>query len=73
MSAVAVIGRTAEVRAWASAGALVCPAETDEEIRRAFVDLPTKVGLVVLTRQAAEATAAMGLTEQPHAITVVIP
>jgi hypothetical protein len=71
MSAVAVIGRTAEVRAWASAGALVCPAETSEEMRRAFADLPTTVGLVLLTRESAAATAE--LAERSPAMTVVIP
>lgn len=71
MSNVAVIGRTGEVRAWASAGALVCPAETQEAMRTAFLDLPTGIGLVLLTSEAAAATAA--LVDRGRGMTVVIP
>jgi vacuolar-type H+-ATPase subunit F/Vma7 len=53
MSRAAVIGESARTTGFALAGALVFPAETQDEARAAWSSLPADVAVVVLTPRAA--------------------
>lgn len=72
MGGVAVIGDWARVQGFALAGALPLPAETPEEARAQWNDLPADIAIVLITKAAA---AALDLSGQSTAtpMTVVIP
>ena len=53
MSRAAVIGETTAVQGFALAGAVVCPAESQDEAAAAWRSLPPDIAVVVLTAQAA--------------------
>jgi vacuolar-type H+-ATPase subunit F/Vma7 len=57
MGRIAAIGSEPRVQGFALAGALVTVADTPEDVRRAWADLPPDVQLVILTPQAAQALA----------------
>lgn len=66
-----VLGERARVECFALAGAVVCPAESPEEVRRAWAALPGDVAVVVLTPAAADALPIPQAGEWP--MTVVMP
>ena len=72
MSEVAVIGEPARVSGFALAGMLVFPADSPQEVRHAWDELTTSVGVVFLTAQAA---AALGtrMHAQGAPLSVVMP
>ncbi|ADD43124.1 V-type ATP synthase subunit F [Stackebrandtia nassauensis] len=70
MGRVAVIGERDLVTGWSLAGALVCPAEDPEQVRRAWRDLGPEVTVVILTA-AADRSLGSGRVGRP--LTVVIP
>jgi len=53
MSRAAVIGEAMAVQGYALAGALVCPAENQDEAADAWRALPPDIAVVVLTARAA--------------------
>jgi len=53
MSRAAVIGEATVVQGFALAGAVVCPAESQDEARSAWRSLPPDIVVVVLTARAA--------------------
>ncbi len=67
MSLLAVVGERTRVEGWALAGALVLPAETADELRRAWAAIRTRdVAAVLLTSAAAQGLAAeLGVDDRP--------
>ena len=53
MSRAAVIGEATAIQGYALAGALVCPAEDEDEAVAAWRSLPSDVAVLVLTARAA--------------------
>jgi vacuolar-type H+-ATPase subunit F/Vma7 len=53
MSRAAVIGEATAVQGFALAGAVVCPAENQDEAAAAWRSLPPDIAVVVLTARAA--------------------
>jgi len=53
MSLAAVIGEATAIQGYALAGALICPAEDQDEAVAAWRSLPPDVAVVVLTEKAA--------------------
>jgi vacuolar-type H+-ATPase subunit F/Vma7 len=53
MSRAAVIGEATAVQGFALAGAVVCPAENQDEAVAAWLSLPPDIAVVVLTARAA--------------------
>lgn len=51
----AAIGTASRVQGWALAGAIVHPAESAEDVRRAWTTLPRDVSVLVLTAESAAA------------------
>lgn len=67
---VAAIGERVEVEGFGLAGAVVCPADSPDEVRAAWGSLPGDVAVVILTRAAA------AVIERPPSglpLTVVMP
>jgi vacuolar-type H+-ATPase subunit F/Vma7 len=71
-STVAAIGSPVDVAGFGLAGAVVLPAEDDDEARRAWQSLSDDIAVVILTEAAARA---IGADRTGHAapLTVVIP
>jgi vacuolar-type H+-ATPase subunit F/Vma7 len=53
MSQIAAIGAETRIRGYALAGVLLLPAETADEVREAWRQLPADVAVVMLTEAAA--------------------
>ncbi|MDJ0322694.1 V-type ATP synthase subunit F [Cryobacterium sp. PH31-AA6] len=69
---IAALGEQSLLEGFTLAGAGVYPAETDEEVRRAWAELPEGTGIVLLTPRAAEALGA--IIANPHGpLTAVLP
>jgi vacuolar-type H+-ATPase subunit F/Vma7 len=72
MGLVAVIGEDVAISGYALAGAVLLPADSDDEVRRRWAGLTDEVEVVILT-----ATAAAALGEQrvaaPMPLSVVMP
>jgi vacuolar-type H+-ATPase subunit F/Vma7 len=60
MGRVAAMGDPTRVRGWALTGASVVPAETSDEARRAWRELPDEVSLVIVTPGIAKAVGEPG-------------
>lgn len=60
MGRVAAIGEPTRIRGWALAGASVVPAETADEARRAWRELPDDVSLVIVTPGIVDAVGELG-------------
>ena len=73
MSTVAAIGAPSRVAGFALAGALVLPAEGDEETVAAWRGLPDAVAVVILTETAAAALVAADAVHPESRLTVVMP
>jgi vacuolar-type H+-ATPase subunit F/Vma7 len=72
MAEIAVIGHEADVGGFVLAGARVYPAETDDDVRAAWLALPPTVGFVLLSPAAARALDdELGKPSGP--LTVVLP
>jgi vacuolar-type H+-ATPase subunit F/Vma7 len=69
---VLALGADAELAGFALAGVAVLPTATAEETLGAWTAMDDDVGLVILTRRAAEALRDV-LDERPHTLTVVTP
>lgn len=67
---VAAIGARVDVAGFGRVGVTVHSAETAEEVRSAWVGLPTDVGLVILGADAAESLSPADLAGR---LTVVLP
>ncbi len=72
MSEVAAIGAAAQVGGFALAGARVYPADTAEQARLAWRDMPDTVAVVILTEAAASALGADRTATQAP-LTIVLP
>ena len=69
---VAALGEQALLEGFRLVGASIYPAETDDEVRRAWTALPDNAGVVILTPRAAGALGAV--LADPHLpMTVVLP
>jgi vacuolar-type H+-ATPase subunit F/Vma7 len=69
---VAVIGESSRVQGYALAGALVCPAEDEAEVRAAWRSLPAECEVVIVTARAA-AWLGGDLITRPDSLPVVMP
>lgn len=72
MSTVAAIGETHELEGFALVGVAVTPAATEAHIVDAWRNLDDDVGLVILSRAAAEALRPM-FADRPDTLTVAMP
>ena len=69
---VAALGEQALLEGFRLVGASIYPAETDDEVRRAWTALPGEAAVVILTPRAAGALGAV--LADPHSpMTVVLP
>lgn len=77
MARIAAIGAEVLVRGYGLAGALVLPADSDDEVRIAWRSLPGDVAVVLLTRSAADALSVPradgGSTAADQPLVAVIP
>jgi vacuolar-type H+-ATPase subunit F/Vma7 len=71
VGAVVVIGELALVAGYAMAGATIMPARGPDAVRRAWEDLPSGTGLVILT--AAAAAELGGRLDEADPLTAVMP
>lgn len=71
MSRAAAIGPALRVQGFALAGAVVCPAESQDEARSAWQSLPPDVAVVILTAGAA-AWLGEELSQRPGVLPVVM-
>ncbi len=69
---VVALGADAELAGFVLAGVRVLPTATDEETLGAWTAMDDDVGLVILTRRAAESLRDV-LDERPRTLTVVTP
>lgn len=69
---VVALGADAELAGFVLAGVRVLPTATDEETLGAWTAMDDDVGLVILTRRAAESLRDV-LDERPRRLTVVTP
>ncbi len=69
---VVALGDDAELAGFVLAGVRVLPTATDEETLGAWTAMDDDVGLVILTRRAAESLRDV-LDERPRTLTVVTP
>ena len=69
---VVALGADAELAGFVLAGVRVLPTATDEETLGAWTAMDDDVGLVILTRRAAESLRDV-LEERPRTLTVVTP
>ena len=72
LARVAVIGESSRVQGYALAGALVCPAEGEAEVRAAWRSLPAEFEVVIVTARAA-AWLGGDLITRPGSLPVVMP
>lgn len=72
MGRIAVLGEEVRVAGYELAGALVLPADTPDEVERAWASLPRDVAVVVLTPGAADRLGARPL-DRREVLTVVMP
>jgi vacuolar-type H+-ATPase subunit F/Vma7 len=66
------LGEAALVEGYRLAGAHVCAAETDDDVRQLWGTLPPTTGVVILTPHAADALRA-ALTDPAALLTAVMP
>jgi vacuolar-type H+-ATPase subunit F/Vma7 len=72
LDTVAALGEQALLEGFRLAGVSVYPAETDDEVRRAWTALPGDSAVVILTPRAAGALGAV-LADSHAPMTVVLP
>ncbi len=72
MSTVVALGERHELEGFALVGASVIMTTTDDDVRAAWRDLDTDVGLVILSAGAARILRA-DLGDRPDVLTVVMP
>jgi vacuolar-type H+-ATPase subunit F/Vma7 len=71
MSRAAVIGEATAIQGFALAGAVVCPAENQDEAAAAWRSLPPDIAVVVVTARAA-AWLSERLQQRPDVLPVVM-